>query len=176
MSFEPVPNGTYGRPQPRAVGIWRLVGDYLLRQAYSKRSGTFRGVGVLALTTIGARSGLERGPVPVGFTRDGDDWIITATAAGAQHHPAWYFNLAAHPDRAHIVTNGERIQVTASQIDGIELARVTREVRAKSSRMTLRTLDRYRAATDRTLPLIRLRRASIEPLVRDERTGFSLET
>lgn len=114
--------------------------------------------------------------MPVGFTRDGDDWIITATAAGAQHHPAWYFNLAAHPDRAHIVTNGERIQVTASQIDGIELARVTREVRAKSSRMTLRTLDRYRAATDRTLPLIRLRRASIEPLVRDERTGFSLET
>jgi len=159
MSFQPLPNGTYGRPQPRAVGIWRLVGDYLLKQAHSTRAPRFRGVGALALTTIGAKSGLERGPVPVGFVRDGDDWIITATAAGATHHPSWYFNLAAHPDRATIVTNGERIRVTATQLSGEELARVTAEVRAKSSRMTLRTIDRYRAATDRELPLIRLRRA-----------------
>ncbi|HWK19946.1 MAG TPA: nitroreductase/quinone reductase family protein [Microbacteriaceae bacterium] len=159
MSFQPLPNGTYGRPQPRAVGIWRLVGDYLLKQAHSTRATRFRGVGALALTTIGAKSGLERGPVPVGFVRDGDDWIITATAAGATHHPSWYFNLAAHPDRATIVTNGERIRVTATQLSGEELARVTAEVRAKSSRMTLRTIDRYRAATDRELPLIRLRRA-----------------
>ena len=159
MSFQPLPNGTYGRPQPRAVGIWRLVGDYLLKQAHSTRAPRFRGDGALALTTIGAKSGLERGPVPVGFVRDGDDWIITATAAGATHHPSWYFNLAAHPDRATIVTNGERIRVTATQLSGEELARVTAEVRAKSSRMTLRTIDRYRAATDRELPLIRLRRA-----------------
>jgi len=157
--FDPLPNGSYGRPQPRAVGIWRLVGDYLLKRAHSARSAGFRGVGVLALTTIGARSGLERGPVPVGFVRDGDDWIITATAAGAKHHPAWYFNLAAHPDRAVIVVDGERIAVVASQLEGEELARVTRTMRAKSSRMTLRTIERYQAATDRALPLIRLRRA-----------------
>lgn len=159
MSFAPLPSGTYGRPQPRTVGIWRLVSNYLLRQAHSTRSTRFRGVGVLALSTTGAKSGLARGPVPVGFVRDGEDWIITATAAGAKHHPAWYFNLAAHPDRAVIVTQGQRIPVIASQIEGDELDRLTREVRAKSSRMTLRTLDRYRAATDRPMPLIRLRRA-----------------
>jgi deazaflavin-dependent oxidoreductase (nitroreductase family) len=156
--FEPLPNGTYGGPQPRDTGIWRLVSRYLLRKANSSRSAGFRGAGVLALTTIGAKSGLERGPSPVGFARDGDDWIITATAAGAQRHPAWYFNMAARPDGVTIVDAGERIAVVASPILGEEFTRVTAEMRAKSSRMTLRTLDRYAAATDRSLPLLRLRR------------------
>lgn len=160
MSFRPLPNGTYGRPQPRDTGIWRIVSRILLRRAHSARSARFRGVGALALTTVGAKSGLERGPVPVGFVEDGDDWIITATAAGATRHPAWYFNLAAHPDRAVIVVNGERIAVTATQLEGDELARVARESRARSTRMTLRTLDRYAAATDRQLPLLRLTRRS----------------
>lgn len=156
--FVPVPNGTYGRPQPSTSGIWGLVSRYLLRRAHSPRPSNFRGVGVLALTTIGAKSGLERGPVPVGFVRDGDDWIITATAAGAVRHPAWYYNLAARPDRATIVDAGERVPVTASPIDDGEAERLTIELRAKSNRMTLRTLDRYAASTDRELPLLRLRR------------------
>jgi len=156
--FAPLPNGTYGRPQPSNTGIWRLVSRYLLRRAHSTRSAGFRGVGVLALTTTGAKSGLERGPVPVGFVRDGEDWIITATTAGAKHHPAWYFNLAARPNEATIVADGIRVEVSASQIEGEELERITRETRARSSRATLRTLDRYAASTDRRLPLLRLTR------------------
>ncbi len=160
MSFAVAPNGTYGRPQPRNVGIWRLVSRYLLRQAQSKRPARFRGAAVLALTTIGARSGLERGPVPVGCLRDGDTWIITATAAGARNHPAWYFNIAAHPDRVIIVVDGERIPVGAAQLEGAELASVTENVIGKVSRMNLRVLARYRAATDREFPVIRLSRLS----------------
>ena len=156
--FAPLPNGTYGRPMPSDTGIWRLVSRYLLRRAHSTRSAGFRGVGVLALTTTGAKSGRQRGPVPVGFVRDGEDWIITATAAGAKHHPAWYYNCAARPDGVTIVADGVRVEVNASQLEGEEFERITRETRARSSRATLRTLDRYAAATDRRLPLLRLTR------------------
>ena len=158
MSFPPLPRGTYGNKQPTNRGIEGLITRYLVRQARKPRKpGARNGASVLALTTIGAKSGLER-TSPVGYGVDGDGWIITASAAGAANHPAWYYNLAAHPDRAVIEVGGERIAVTATQYDPDEAEKKFAEIIATASPIARRTLLGYRASTDRVIPIIRLAR------------------
>jgi deazaflavin-dependent oxidoreductase (nitroreductase family) len=62
------------------------------------------GFDALVLTTIGRTSGLER-PTPVGwFLGQDDSRLIVASAIGAARNPAWYDNLAAHPDQVWIET------------------------------------------------------------------------
>ena len=158
LTFTPLPKGTYGRKQPTNRGIEGLITRYLVRQARKPRTpGARNGASVLALTTIGARTGLER-TSPVGYGVDGDGWIITASAGGAKNHPAWYYNLAAHPDRAVIEIGGERIPVTATQYEPDAAEAMFAALLETSSRMARRTLLGYRASTDRTIPLIRLSR------------------
>jgi hypothetical protein len=43
-----------------------------------------------------------------------------ASAAGAARNPAWYYNLAAHPDKVWIETAGRKATVTAEQLHGAE--------------------------------------------------------
>lgn len=158
MSFQPLPRGTYGNKQPTNRGIEGVITRYLLRQARKPRKpGARNGASVLALTTIGAKTGLER-TSPVGYGTDGDGWLITASAAGAKNHPAWYYNLAANPDRATIEIGGERIPVTATQYDPDEAEVKFASMIQTSSPMARRTLLGYRASTDRTIPIIRLTR------------------
>jgi deazaflavin-dependent oxidoreductase (nitroreductase family) len=155
--FDLIPNGTYGKRQPTQKGIEGLITGWLLRQARKPRSGSRNGVTVLALTTIGAKTGIER-TSPVGYLVDRADWIITATAGGARKHPGWYYNLAAHPDQAIIVVKGERIPVTATQLTGDEREATFERALRAASPMARRTLEGYRKATDRQFPLIRLTR------------------
>jgi deazaflavin-dependent oxidoreductase (nitroreductase family) len=158
MPFQPLPKGTYGNKQPTNRGIERLITSYLLRQAHKPRKpGARNGAAVLALTTIGAKTGLER-TNPVGYGVDGDGWLITASAAGAANHPAWYYNLAAHPDRAVIEIGGELIPVRATQYDPDEAEAKFTEVITTASPLARRTLLGYRASTDRVIPIIRLAR------------------
>jgi hypothetical protein len=129
MSFEtPTRNGTRGRRQPGSGGP---IGRWMQQRVMNRirRTGKMPGLGfnALVLTTIGRKSGVER-QTPVGwFPGQDDSWLIVASAAGAARNPAWYYNLAAHPDQAWL-------QITAA---------------------VPRFAD-YQQATDRELPIIRL--------------------
>jgi deazaflavin-dependent oxidoreductase (nitroreductase family) len=69
------------------------------------------GINGLILTTIGARSRAER-TNPVGWWPGPDgSWLIVAAANGAARNPAWYHNIAAHPDKVQIQVDGRRIGV-----------------------------------------------------------------
>ena len=57
-------------------------------------SGPLAGRHVMLLTTTGAKSGKES-TVVLGFGKDGDRYVIIASANGAPSHPAWYHNLQA---------------------------------------------------------------------------------
>jgi deazaflavin-dependent oxidoreductase (nitroreductase family) len=59
--------------------------------------GVVAGLPVIMLTTIGAKSGKLR-TVPVVGLRDGDKVVVIASNFGQTHHPAWYYNLRAHPE------------------------------------------------------------------------------
>lgn len=69
----------------------------------------------LVLRSTGARSGLPR-ETRLMYTPDGHGRAIVAgTSFARARHPAWTYNLMAHPD-AEIVVRGRRLSVRASPI------------------------------------------------------------
>ena len=54
---------------------------------------------VLLLTTIGRRTGKKR-ITPLGYLEHDGSYVITATNAGFDTHPAWFHNLKSHPQVA----------------------------------------------------------------------------
>ena len=151
MSFD-TRAGTRGRRQPGTGGP---IGRWLTRRVISRirRKGKMPGLGfnALVLTTIGRRSGIQR-QTPVGwFPGQDDSWLIVASAAGAARNPAWYHNLAAHPDQAWIETPGRKVAVTAEQLHGAERDKAWRQITSAAPRFA-----DYQQATDRELPIIHL--------------------
>jgi len=54
------------------------------------------GLPIIELTTTGARSGQPRA-VPLVGVPDGERLILIASNWGQARHPAWYYNVKAHP-------------------------------------------------------------------------------
>jgi deazaflavin-dependent oxidoreductase (nitroreductase family) len=51
---------------------------------------------LLLLTTLGAKTNQPH-TTPLGYSVDGDRLIIVGAAVGSPRHPAWYYNVVAHP-------------------------------------------------------------------------------
>ena len=116
-----------------------------------KGRARFLGFNALVLTTIGHKTGIER-TTPVGWFPGPDgSWLIVASAAGAKGNPAWYYNLAAHPDRVQIEVDGRKVAVTAEQLHGAEREEAWQQITTTSPRFA-----QYQTKTDRELPIIRL--------------------
>jgi deazaflavin-dependent oxidoreductase (nitroreductase family) len=148
MSFD-TPAGTRGRRQPGGMVKW--VNKWVSGQV--RRTGRTMGRQALVLTTVGRKSGAER-QTPLGWFPETDDsWLIVAAAAGAARNPAWYYNLAAHPDRVSVDIAGQKTAVCAEQLHGSDRAEAWRRITAAAP-----TFAKYQEATDRELPVIRLRR------------------
>lgn len=150
MSFD-TPRGTRGVPTPGILKpVMKLFNKYSSRQI--RKSGkAFGTMPALVLTTIGAKSGQER-TSPVAYFPDGDGkWLIVASYAGAASNPAWYYNIAAHPDRVRIEIDGRTVEVTAEELRGSERDAAWTQVTAASDRFA-----GYQEKTDRLLPILRL--------------------
>lgn len=65
----------------------------------------------LTLHSIGARSGLPR-DVELMCVPDGETFLITGSNFAGESHPAWTYNLLAHPEVA-VSYRGRRLQVAA---------------------------------------------------------------
>lgn len=86
------------------------------RSIYRSTRGRFglwrprtKGWGTMHLTTIGRRSGAERGVI-LGYFEDGDRYVTLAMNGWADPDPAWWLNLQAHP-QAHLVVSGDEYTV-----------------------------------------------------------------
>ena len=84
------------------LGGWLFVNvfphiDRPLMKLSGGRLNTGFGQPIGIVSNIGARSGLKR-ETPLLCTPDGDNWLIVASKAGAEKHPAWYYNLKANPE------------------------------------------------------------------------------
>jgi len=147
MSFT-TGNGTRGTRQP---------GGFLARWSNKmmagrvRKSGRVMGLDALVLTTVGRKSGTER-QAPLGWFpgKDGS-WLIVASANGAAKNPAWYYNLAANPDRAEIEVGGRKVAVVAEELHGAERDEAWQQITAAAPRY-----GGYVAKTDRQIPVIRL--------------------
>lgn len=92
----------------------------LLRYTDGRTSLTalLTGLPVLTITTIGAKTGQPR-TLPLLSIPDGDGFILIASNFGQTHHPAWYYNLRAHPE-VQVILNGQTATYTAHETEGDE--------------------------------------------------------
>jgi F420H(2)-dependent quinone reductase len=84
---------------------------FLYRATGGRIGGKMGRVGVLLFTSTGRKSGKQR-TVPLVYIRDGSAYVITASANGADKHPAWFFNVQSNP-QATIEVKDKKIPVVA---------------------------------------------------------------
>jgi F420H(2)-dependent quinone reductase len=86
-----------------------------------KEATTLRGVPVVVVTSVGAKSGkLRKNPV-MRVEHDGS-YALVASKGGAPTHPTWYHNLVAHP-RVELQDGPDRREYTVRVAEGEERAR-----------------------------------------------------
>ena len=151
MTFD-AQDGTRGGRQMGSGGpIGRWVTKRIMNRV--RRTGKVPGLGfnALVLTTIGSKSGLKR-QTPVGaFEAKDGGWLVVASANGARKNPAWYHNIAAHPERVQIETAGRTVDVVAEQLHGEERAQAWKQITTEVPRFAT-----YEQKTDREIPVIHL--------------------
>jgi deazaflavin-dependent oxidoreductase (nitroreductase family) len=153
MSFQKTPGGTRGGRSMPSNGVTRAISKVMT--SWHRRSGDkFAGMDLLYLTTVGAKTGEKRQSTVSRFA-DGDDaWLIVASAGGATRHPAWYHNIAAHPDQVWVEFGGTQHRVTPTQLDGDARAEAWQRITQSQPRYT-----GYQKKTDREIPIVKLTRA-----------------
>lgn len=111
---------------------------------------------LLLLMTVGARTGKEH-ITPLMYHRDGDEYVIVASKAGAPDHPAWYWNLKANPmAKVEVGTadGTETFEVRAREVTGEERDRIYAERVAIAP-----GFGEYEQKTSRKIPVLLLERA-----------------
>ncbi|MEU9303057.1 nitroreductase/quinone reductase family protein [Streptomyces sp. NPDC048269] len=122
------------------------VADHIRR--FEETGGRPRpGISDLLLTTRGRRSGQLR-RTALAYVRSGDAYVLTASNAGADRHPAWYLNLATDP-AVTLQVGDETFPATARRATAAEADRLWPVVVA-----AMPSYAAYRAATAREIPLV----------------------
>ncbi|MSQ23759.1 MAG: nitroreductase family deazaflavin-dependent oxidoreductase [Chloroflexi bacterium] len=147
MPVELTPSGTYGAKVPQ--GGPRL----LVRVGMSIVSALFRlrGLRIVTLTTIGARSGERRSTDLLSVPDGPDAWIVAASFAGSARHPAWYINMAKNHGHIWLKDGSRRLQVDANNLKG--------EARDEAYGRLIAIYQGYagyQQKTDREIPVVRL--------------------
>lgn len=123
-------------------------GVWVMRRTRGRLAEPFK-VDALLLTTRGRRSGRER-TVVLQYFPDGDAMVVVAANDGGAAHPGWYHNLTASPE-ARVEIGGRLIPVRAEVMAEADAAAWwDRIVKASPD------YERYRRATSRRFPVIRL--------------------
>jgi deazaflavin-dependent oxidoreductase (nitroreductase family) len=149
MAVVITPNGTRGT---------NVVANPLFKLMTRLNTGLYRllrGAGMsrnmLLLTTTGARTGRQHTLPLQYFPDDGEAWLIVASAGGAARHPAWFRNLAAHPDGVWIEIGGRRLKVRPESLEGEAREEAWRRIVARAPQF-----GGYQEHTDRIIPVVRL--------------------
>jgi deazaflavin-dependent oxidoreductase (nitroreductase family) len=67
------------------------------------------GRNLVLLHTVGAKSGEPRIHPLMSIAQPDGSWLVMASKGGAPTHPAWYFNLVAHPEASVEVVKDDTI-------------------------------------------------------------------
>ena len=119
------------------------------RTSGGKVGGPFEHAALLILTTKGAKSGKTR-ENPLAYIKDGDDYIIIASWAGAPKNPPWYYNLLAHPE-VTVEVGTERFVAKAQVVD-----EPRRSALYAQMEKVMPPFADYRQKTSRKIPVISL--------------------
>jgi deazaflavin-dependent oxidoreductase (nitroreductase family) len=152
MSVVLTPNGTRGVKMPipnRLMALFNQIPVGL--QRLSRGRMKMHGEPLLLLITIGARTGDPRTSLVAQFPESDGSILIAASFGGAAKHPAWYFNLAKHPDQVFIERNDRRVRVQPKSLSGEERDRAWGRIVGIAPGFA-----EYQRKTDREIPVIRL--------------------
>jgi deazaflavin-dependent oxidoreductase (nitroreductase family) len=120
---------------------------------YVETNGQARpGMNDLLLTTRGRKSGKLRRTVLV-YAWDGDRYILAASNAGADNHPAWYLNLVENPE-VTVQIGVETFPANARVATSSEKPRLWQLVVA-----SMPSYQGYQDATSRDIPVVIIQRA-----------------
>ncbi|MDY6998624.1 MAG: nitroreductase family deazaflavin-dependent oxidoreductase [Actinomycetota bacterium] len=119
------------------------------RANHGRVGGPFEGAPLLILHTTGAKSGEPRTHIMM-YLADDDRYLVFASKAGADDHPAWYWNLKADPD--------VRIEVGDDVLDvhATELPRDERDRKYALQAQRYPGFAEYQQKTSRVIPVIAL--------------------
>lgn len=141
---------------PAATWWIRHVASHLDPWLFRATNGRFTSLGppavpMLTLTTIGRRSGRPRSVHLACLEHEGD-LLVVASAMGQQRHPAWRYNLEAHPE-VDVQVSGERFVARARALTDAEKDGVWSEVRRAIPQLSV-----YEKRTQRNIRVFRLSR------------------
>jgi deazaflavin-dependent oxidoreductase (nitroreductase family) len=149
MTIPKPPPGTRGAKTPPKL-VNRALMPVMMR-VHRRSADRFQGMDLLYITTVGARSGRQRTNPVARFDDGKGGWYVVASAGGAAGHPAWYHNVAAHPDQVWVEFGGTKRQVKVEQLSGDDRSEVWQQVVARSP-----NFGAYPQKTDREIPVLRL--------------------
>ena len=135
----------------RPPGFDQDIIDQFRANAGQILTGPFAGRRLMLLTTTGAKTGRSL-TKPLGFTRDGERYVVIASKGGAPTNPAWYHNLVANP-RVILEIGGERFAAEARVAEGAERERLYAQQAAQ-----IPVFGEYQKMTQRQIPVVVLER------------------
>src|SRR4051812_7239515 len=121
--------------------------------AYERSNGQeatdLRGMPVVIITTIGAKTGLVR-KVPLMRVAHDGQYVVVASLGGAPKNPVWYYNVKAHPEVE--LRDGEKVaSMKAREISGAEY-----ETWWQRAVAAYPDYAEYQKRTDRVIPMFLL--------------------
>src|SRR6184192_2709194 len=117
--------------QQTLMKSFRNLHVFLYHASGGKMGGSIMGSPLLLLTVIGRKSG-QAYTMTLAYVQDKGDYLITASAAGAEKNPAWLKNLESKPE-ATIEVNGKTYKVKAVIVAGEERDRLYELFKAQGS-------------------------------------------
>lgn len=159
MTIRVSPRGTRGMRVPSRgplATLFKFISKlqiWMYRRDGGKRVRSMMGFPVVLLSTRGAKTRQTR-TTPIGGFPDGEKtWLVAATLSGAARHPAWFLNMARHPEDISLEVGKERFKVHAELLEGSERAEALDRIAAIAPRYAS-----YQEKTDREIPIVRLTR------------------
>ena len=110
-------------------------------------ANTLRGVPIIVLTSVGARSGRLRKTALMRVEHEGR-YVVVASKGGAPEHPVWYWNLVKQP-HVELQDGGDRRDYDAHEATGAE-----RDEWWARAVAVWPDYAEYQSRTDRAIPVL----------------------
>ena len=130
--------------------FFRRLNLVLYRVSKGRVMGSFDSMPILLLTTTGVKSGKAR-TTPLMFIEQDGSYVVVASNAGEDRHPAWYPNLRAAPE-VTVQVRGDVSRMVASPLEGEERNQTFERFKASAKRYA-----DYESKTSRAIPVVALR-------------------
>ena len=135
-------------PSDLVLKIVNAVHRPLFTLSKGKVAGRGQGMPVVALTTIGRKSGTKRQTMLTSPLQLGESWVLVASRGGDDRNPDWFHNLVANP-AVEVDTGGVTRPMTARVVDAAEKAELWPRIVADHANYAS-----YQGKTTRDIPVV----------------------